>query len=212
MINHKHKFIFIHIPRCGGNYINNYFDYDLGKIHRDKQNFEIDHYPLFRYKELFSEEYVKYYKFAFVRNPWDRLVSDFYYRKHGKEAGGMWGPDNRFIDAKHLSFREYILEIDKKFHLVDSLIMKNQWLVSHFMSCYDYIKPVKNLNNICRIENFEHDFKGVCNDLNVPLRVEKKINKTNHKHYTEYYDDETRQIVAEKYAKDIEYFGYEFGE
>jgi len=218
MINHQHKFIFVHIPRCGGNFINTFFEpmyieenLDTKGPNVDGDNFELDHYPLHRYLKLFPD-CKNYFKFAFIRNPWAKVLSDFFFKKYGAERGGMWGPCTRFINCKKLEFPEYIRILDQKFQGVNQLKQTNQHLVSHFISYHDYIGDGSELDFLGRLENFSEDFSLLCKKFNINYIPEDKKNSVEHLHYTEYYSEKTKDIVYKLYQNDIENFGYQFGD
>ena len=76
MINHRYRCIFVHIPRTGGTSVQRFFG-----THWQ------DHKDISRYaEELEPQTFASYYKFALVRNPWDRLVSDYNFQKMKKAS------------------------------------------------------------------------------------------------------------------------------
>src|SRR5258707_15633486 len=74
MINHQYRCIFIHIPKTGGKSVHRFFG----------TNWQ-DHKDISRYaEELTPETFTSYYKFAVVRNPWNRLGFGYNYQKGKK--------------------------------------------------------------------------------------------------------------------------------
>lgn len=143
------------------------------------------------------------FKFTFVRNPWSRIVSTFE-DKTKKVISTKW--EHPFYKKyKNHSFKDFVAEINK-------LDIDSENCDNHIRLQVNQI-DFNHLDFLGRFENLQQDFDKIC--LNFKNIKESKLphkNKSSLEHYTEYYDNETRQIVAEKYAKDIEYFGYEFGE
>ena len=195
-ISHKHKFVFVHIPKTAGTSIEKFFNLYGVNNKGDNRIFNIDimfgqNAQHFTYKEILkksNKNLSNYFSFSFVRNPWSRMVSEFFWRKH-------------FPKLRKRTFKDFVLKTHefKDVHILPQTI-------------FVLDKGGKQLVDfIGKTENLQEDFNIVCDKIGIPQQQLPHKNKTKHKHYTEYYDDETKQIVAEKYAKDIEYFGYKFG-
>lgn len=191
MIDRQYKFIFIHVSKTGGTSIehalNPNIPLDKPSISDTTGNtkFIDKHWSAKRYQREYPDEYKNFFTFAFVRNPWDRMLSNYKFLK--------------LIGRINCSFNEWIINPTWGF------------------GAYSYERMICDDSNaiivdyIGKFETLQQDFNTVCDKIGIHQQQLPHTNKTNHKHYTEYYDEETKQIVAEKYAKDIEYFGYEFG-
>ncbi|GAH17516.1 unnamed protein product, partial [marine sediment metagenome] len=66
------------------------------------------------------------------------------------------------------------------------------------------------LNFIGRFDRLEEDFYYVCDILKIKNKTLPKLLISNNPSYINYYADETREIIASRYAKEIAYFGFKF--
>lgn len=140
-----------------------------------------------------SKDYEDFFKFAFVRNPWSRVVSCYC---------------NKVLTKCHPAFEECY---DKDFaYFVDFI---NRIDVAN---CDPHIKlqtrlfPINELDFIGRLETFSEDLQHVLSMLNInDIPMEHK-NSSKHEHYSHYYTERTKKIIAKKYKADIKAFNYQF--
>jgi len=204
MISHKDKFIFVHIPKCAGCSLKEHLKENCGN-----ELINSDHHSLDAIFRTLGPQVKDYYKFTFVRNPWDRIVSlySFWLNQTPNSVFYQWDFEQvDFIKNNNLSFSDFV----KLIPLNNSVFHEKP----HFHPYIDhFMKDPTSFNFIGRIENLQEDFNIVCDKIGIPRQEQlPHVNKSKHKHYTEYYDNETREMIEEKYAKDIEHFGYKFEE
>ncbi len=155
------------------------------KTSSEKRNY-YTHIPAWRVRLRVGENvWNDYFKFCFERNPWDREVSLFYYRR-GRP---------RFAD----SFADHLAALPKR-------RMRN-WEIYTQRN-----RPAVDF--IGRYENLEMDLKLALQECGIDWAGElpraKGKFRTDSRGYREFYDDSSRDLIARTYRREIEYFGYEF--
>lgn len=143
-----------------------------------------------------------YYKFSITRNPWDKVISEFFWEKRRdpslKPAKRFYHylgvPFDELGQLKPL-FSEFVKSYrntNDRFYLIDGKL------------CVDFV---------IRYENLADDFAAVCERIGIDMpelpRLKSGI-RNGSRHYSAYYDDESASIVAARHRNDIELFGYRF--
>jgi hypothetical protein len=196
-IDNFYKVIYVAIPKTGTYSIHDYFQFNSGHPEPD-----IHHAS---YQEIISNnrELENYDAFAFVRNPWDKLVSVYFdFLKRGRQYSEK-------IRLEKPLLHEFSGFEDFCYQLPESAWFSNVFFrpQKEFVVTYnDHTIPT-----IGRFECLQPDFKRICAQLDIPYKPLSHKNKGNYSaKYREYYSDKTRDIIGDLYKEDVEEFGYEF--
>jgi hypothetical protein len=205
VISNEYKCIHVHIPRTAGSSIEDVFSNSGRADHRSIHDY--------RKQCVRHSKFEKYFKFTFVRNPWSKMVSHFIrYCISERSSKGI------FESSYQSEFKDWIGHLPKigapKF---DKTSNQLGWLCNKKWK--DNVAPRNfkiDVDFVGRFENLEEDWDFISQKINLNSKLSHCrpgiLNDENlyPDDYREYYDDETIEIVCQRYKDDINFFNYEF--
>lgn len=214
-VSHGHACVFVHIPKTAGSSI----EHALGmhgsietiglEPYLDQRKNEetlfgagAQHYTAAQIEQAVgSATFASYFKFSFVRNPWDRMVSA------ASWAATRSGQPNwhRGIELDRDAF-------DATVEQQLALRADGRELDLHFREQSPFLWDADGralVDYVGRFETLDTDWRAVCTALGIDVPLERRM-RSRHGCYRDYYSAESRRRVGELYAEDCERFGYEF--
>lgn len=205
IISYAHRFIFAAIPKTGTHAVRRALREHLGPQDLEQVGLFVrkqfpwpplaalghGHISLAQIRPFVGEEvFASAFKFAFVRNPFDRFVS---------YCAFMTREDDSFRRDPRGVMRQILRE-----RPLDHLLFQPQ---------HAFVTDGEGrllTNALGRVEQMQESYDAISSRLGIPSAQLEKINSSERRDYREYYDQELVDGVAELYRRDLELFGYAF--
>ena len=198
--------VFVHVPKTGGTSISRWLlENAPGCKSKAVKTFYSKHYPYF----LLNDEHKKYFSFGIVRNPWERMVSGYFYElARFKSKMNMIQNNHRKVKPSkaHWKYDFVKTKLDLLEEGFDAYVQSKDFFACEKTQKY-YLEGV---DCVLRLENIQQDFKIIQDKVKCHEPIF-HLNKSNHNDYKKYYSNKkTKEIVDTYFSEDIKEYNYTF--
>jgi hypothetical protein len=205
IISHQHRFVFVAVPKTGTHSVRQALREHLSPDDLEQvglfvnKRFPMEELAAIRHGHLSlrqvrphlgEDAFRGYFKFAFVRNPFDRFVS--YCAFMTRDSGA-------FARAPRQVMHDF-LRAPPQAHIL--------FQPQHALLVGD--DGALLADDVGRVEQMQESYDRMCARIGIPSRALDKVNASSRGDYRQYYDSQLTQGVADLYRRDLELFGYGF--